>query len=109
MPVETKQHKNRKLRVAEIRQNLLNMDQKILEHRQATIDNREYKGMDRHFRDLLLAYAKGRKRMNASGSISRISADQSMFAKKPKSSGMKLSKKEKNLKVAQNESFDEDA
>ena len=98
MPKASRYEKTRKIRVAEIRKNLLDMDRRILEHRTQNINNREYTGQDRHFRDMLIAYSKGMKRMQARGSVLRVAGSSFGGAKKTASYGMKLSKKEKHLK-----------
>ena len=84
---------------------MLEMDQKILDYRRDMIDNREYKGQDRHFRDMLLAYSKGVKRMATKGVVRQASGNP-LLRKKGPSSGGKLSKKNKHFKE-QTENFEE--
>ena len=97
--METKVQKNRAIRIAEIRKNLVEMDKKEREYRQDNIDKREYRGYDRDIKDFLLAYNGKRKRQEVKGDYGSLSAIKgSAKGSKRVSRGPKLSKKEKSLR-----------
>mmetsp|Transcript_10675 Transcript_10675/g.10548 ORF Transcript_10675/g.10548 Transcript_10675/m.10548 type:complete len:107 (-) Transcript_10675:28-348(-) len=102
MPRETRTQRNKKIKIAQIRSKLVDMDQKILDYRKEQIDNRPYTGQDRHLRDMLLAYAKGHKRKQVTGEMQGPGGQ--FVKKKIGGSGGKLSKKDKHFK-AQTEEF----